>query len=112
MNIHFMRAELLTTLGEPKRLQIIEALVSAPKSVSELVELLHTSQPTVSKHLRILREAGVVSCKVEAQRRIYQLRSEPFQQLDAWLAAYRAMWEGRLDALENFLDAEDKNHAT
>ena len=56
-----MTAELLTTLGEPKRLQIVEALVSEPKSVSELVETLHTSQPTVSKHLRVLREAGVVS---------------------------------------------------
>jgi DNA-binding transcriptional ArsR family regulator len=107
-----MTAELLTTLGEPKRLQIVEALVSEPKSVSELVETLHTSQPTVSKHLRVLREAGVVSCEVVAQRRIYQLRREPFQQLDAWLQRYRALWEGHLDALENFLDTEDQQHAT
>ena len=102
-----MNAELLTILGEPKRLQIIEALGVEPKSVNELVVALDTSQPTVSKHLRILRDAEVVRCDVLAQKRIYQLRQEPFKQLDAWLQSYRRMWEGHLDALEDFLEEED-----
>ncbi len=102
-----MNAELLTTLGEPKRLQIIEALLSEPKSVNELVAALRTSQPTVSKHLKVLRDVGVVRCETRAQRRIYHLQQEPFQQLDAWLQSYRSMWEGHLDSLETFLDEED-----
>ena len=101
-----MNAELLATLGEPKRLQIVEMLSSASKSVNELVTALHTSQPTVSKHLRVLRDAGIVRCEVVAQQRIYHLQSAPFQELDAWLQSYRSLWEGRLDALENYLEEE------
>lgn len=102
-----MDAQLLNTIGEPRRLQIIEALLEEPRSVSDLVSYLNTSQPTVSKHLRVLREAGIVRCASVAQQRIYRLESKPFRELDAWLQKYRALWNASLDALEKFLDEED-----
>jgi DNA-binding transcriptional ArsR family regulator len=73
--------------------------------VGELVDVLGVSQPAVSKHLRVLREAGLVTARPDAQRRLYRLRPEPLQAVDEWLAPYRRLWSGRLDALERHLDA-------
>ena len=76
----------------------------AKQPVGELVGLLGLSQPAVSKHLRVLREAGFVEVRADAQRRLYRLRTEPLQDLDSWLQPYRALWSARLDALEQHLD--------
>ena len=102
-----MNAELLSTIGESNRLQIVEALLDKPCSVSELQDHLQASQPTVSKHLRVLRTAGIVTFDIVAQRRIYRLESEPFQEIDSWIQRYRVLWNSSLDALEKFLDEED-----
>ncbi len=91
-------------LAEPARRQILELLRQRERPVGELVERLKLSQPGVSKHLRVLREAGLVRVRPEGQRRWYGLRAEPFAELDAWLAPYREFWVGRLDALERHLD--------
>jgi DNA-binding transcriptional ArsR family regulator len=98
-------SDVLTILAEPTRRRILDLLLEAPRSVGELVSALDASQPTTSKHLRILREAGLVHVHPDAQRRVYQLRPERLAELDAWLAPYRRLWEGRLDALEAHLDA-------
>ena len=97
--------ELLAILAEPTRRAILDLLLEAPRSVGELVGRLEATQPTTSKHLRVLREAGLVHVHPEAQRRVYALRPERLAELDAWLAPYRRLWEGRLDALEAHLDA-------
>jgi DNA-binding transcriptional ArsR family regulator len=97
--------ELLAVLVEPTRRQILDLLLTGPRSVGELVADLDATQPTTSKHLRVLREAGLVHVHPDAQRRVYALRPEPLAELDAWLAPYRRLWEGRLDALERHLDA-------
>ncbi len=94
-------------LAEPSRRRILDLLRERERSVGELVEELQLSQPGVSKHLRVLREAGLVRVRVEGQRRLYQLRPEPLAELDIWLSPYRAFWSGRLDALENHLDRKD-----
>ena len=95
-------------LAEPTRRQILDELRSSERSVGELVDKLSISQPTVSKHLKVLRDGGLVSCRVAAQRRIYQLESAPFESLDAWLTPYRRMWNERLDALERHLDDQEE----
>ena len=92
-------------LAEPARRRILDLLLERPCSVGELVERLELSQPGTSKHLRVLREAGLVRVHRDAQRRLYELRPEPLLELDAWLRPYRALWEDRLDALERHLDA-------
>jgi DNA-binding transcriptional ArsR family regulator len=97
--------ELLAVLAEPTRLRILDLLLDQPRSVGELVADLDTTQPSTSKHLRVLREAGLVHVHPDAQRRVYALRPEPLAELDAWLTPYRRLWEGRLDALERHLDA-------
>ncbi len=102
-----MDVQILNTIGEPRRMQIVEALLEEPRSVSDLVTHLNTSQPTVSKHLRVLREAGIVQCDSVAQQRIYRLESKPFRELDAWIQNYRILWNKSLDALEKFLDEEN-----
>ena len=94
-------------LAEPSRRRILGLLRERERSVGELVTDLGLSQPGVSKHLRVLREAGLVEAHVEAQRRLYQLRPEPLAELDAWLSPYRHFWSGRLDALEAHLDGKD-----
>ncbi|MCW3020040.1 MAG: putative transcriptional regulator [Solirubrobacterales bacterium] len=94
-------------LAEPHRRQILELLASAERPVGELVAELELSQPAVSKHLRILREAGLVEARGDAQRRLYSLRPEPLQVIEEWLAPYRRMWASRLDDLEAHLDAMD-----
>lgn len=93
-------------LAEPARRQILDLLRDGERSVTELVADLRLSQPGVSKHLRVLREAGLVQARVDAQRRLYRLRPEPLAELDAWLAPYRRLWGARLDALEAHLAAE------
>lgn len=92
-------------LAEPTRRRILELLLERPHLVGELTERLGVSQPGTSKHLRILREAGFVRVRPDAQRRWYELRPEPLMELDAWLAPYRWLWEERFDALERHLDA-------
>jgi DNA-binding transcriptional ArsR family regulator len=94
-------------LAEPARRQILELLRQRERPVGELVERLSLSQPGVSKHLRVLREAGLVRVRPEGQRRWYGLRAEPLAELDAWLAPYRELWGGRLDALERHLDEQE-----
>ena len=91
-------------VSEPTRRQILELLRVRERPVNELVERVGLSQPGVSKHLRVLREAGLVRVRPEGRRRLYELRAEPLAELDAWLAPYREYWGGRLDALERHLD--------
>lgn len=91
-------------LAEPTRRRILDLLLVRPRLVGELTEALGLSQPGTSKHLRVLREAGLVRVRPEAQRRWYELRPEPLEELDAWLAPYRRYWSTQLDALERYLD--------
>jgi DNA-binding transcriptional ArsR family regulator len=94
-------------LAEPSRRRILELLRQEERPVGDLVEALPLSQPAVSKHLRILREAGLVACRAEAQRRVYRIRTEPLQELDDWLAPYRMLWGDALTALERQLGGPD-----
>jgi DNA-binding transcriptional ArsR family regulator len=92
-------------LAEPHRRRILDLLRVADRPVGDLVDALAVSQPAVSKHLRVLREVGLVEAHTDAQRRIYRLRPEPLRAIDEWLAPYRELWESRLDALARHLDA-------
>jgi len=94
-------------IAEPNRRAILTLLVSAQQSVGEIERRLRMSQPAVSKHLRVLRDAGFVESTVDAQRRLYRLRPEPFQEVDAWLAQFRKFWSAHIDALERHLDRMD-----
>src|SRR3954470_10824065 len=94
-------------IAEPNRRAILSLLVSSERSVGELEHRLRMSQPAVSKHLRVLRDAGFVESSVDAQRRLYRLKPEPLQELDAWLARFRRFWSGHVDALERHLDRMD-----
>jgi len=98
-------ASTFEALGEPRRREILDLLRGGERPVGELVERLTLSQPAVSKHLKVLREAGLVEVRQDAQRRWYRLRLEPLAEVDAWLAPYRALWDSSLDALERHLDA-------
>jgi DNA-binding transcriptional ArsR family regulator len=91
-------------IAEPNRRAILSLLVSSQQSVGEIESQLRMTQPTVSKHLRVLREAGFVESTVDAQRRLYRLTPEPLQELDAWLAPFRRFWSAHVDALERHLD--------
>ncbi|MZF88889.1 metalloregulator ArsR/SmtB family transcription factor [Streptomyces sp. SID5643] len=91
-------------LADPTRRRILGLLLGRPRLVGEVARELEMSQPRVSKHLRVLREAGLVTVRPEAQRRWYELRPEPLADLDAWLAPYRRLWTERLDALERHLE--------
>jgi DNA-binding transcriptional ArsR family regulator len=102
-----MALDALTVLAEPTRRRIVEALRLSESSVGDLVAGLHLSQPAVSKHLKVLREAGVVSARTAAQQRIYRLEPGPFRELDAWLTPYRRLWTRHLDALERHLDSKE-----
>ena len=95
----------LEVLAEPRRRQILDLLREAERPVGELVSALGVSQPGVSKHLRILREAGLVEVRRDAQRRLYRVSPAPLRELDDWLAPYRFMWGARLDDLERHLEA-------
>src|SRR5579862_5977791 len=102
-------------IAEPNRRAILSLLASSERSVGEIERHLRMAQPTVSKHLRVLREAGFVESRTEAQRRLYRLNPEPLMELDEWLAPFRRFWSRHLDALEKHLDRMDKlriNRAT
>ncbi len=91
-------------IAEPNRRAILSLLASSQQSVGDIARQLHMPQPTVSKHLRVLREAGFVESTVDAQRRLYRLRPEALQEVDAWLAPFRRFWSAHVDALERHLD--------
>lgn len=94
-------------IAEPNRRAILGLLASSERSVGEIERQLKMPQPSISKHLRVLREAGFVEARVEAQRRVYRIRPAPLMQVDAWLAPFRRLWSGHLDALERHLDRID-----
>src|SRR5437660_1390897 len=96
--------ESFEVIAEPNRRAILSLLVSSEQSVGEIERRLQMPQPAVSKHLRVLRDAGFVESTVDAQRRLYRLRPEPLQELDAWLAPFRRFWSAHVDALERHLD--------
>jgi DNA-binding transcriptional ArsR family regulator len=96
-------------IAEPNRRAILSLLVSSQQSVGEIERRLRMPQPTVSKHLRVLRDAGFVESKVDAQRRLYRLKPEPFQEVHDWLAQFRRFWSAHLDALERHLDRADQS---
>jgi len=95
--------EILSALAEPNRLQIVELLRRKPLAVGEIVERLRLRQPQVSKHLRVLSEAGLVEVHPRAQHRIYSLRAQPLKDLDSWLEPYRRTWDERFDQLDDVL---------
>jgi DNA-binding transcriptional ArsR family regulator len=95
-------------IAEPNRRAIMSLLVSSQQSVGEIERQLRMPQPTVSKHLRVLREAGFVESTVDAQRRLYRLKPEPLQEVDTWLAQFRRFWSAHMDALERHLDRVDR----
>lgn len=94
-------------VAEPNRRAILTLLASSERSVQEIEKRLRMPQPTVSKHLRVLRETGFVESRVDAQRRVYRIRPEPLMEIDAWLAGFRRFWSGHVDALERHLDRMD-----
>ncbi|MFG1998176.1 ArsR/SmtB family transcription factor [Spirillospora sp. NPDC048911] len=98
-------ASTFEVLAEPRRREILDLLRDGERLVGDLVERLALAQPTVSKHLKVLRGAGLVEVRQDAQRRWYRLRPEPLAEIDEWLAPYRRMWTHSLDALERHLDA-------
>ena len=98
---------LFEVIGDPSRRRVLDLLRDDDYSVSELVDALDMSQPAVSKHLRVLRDAGLVEARVDAQRRIYNLSPEPLAELDAWLTPYRRFWRGRLSSLQRHLARND-----
>lgn len=95
-------------LVEPNRRRILDLLRERERPVGDLVDALAVSQPAVSKHLRVLRDAGFVEVRPDAQRRLYRVRPEPLRAIDAWLEPYRALWASRLDDLERHLDVMEK----
>ena len=100
-----------TVLAEPRRRQILDLLLEAERPVGDLVHATAMSQPAVSKHLRVLRDAGLVDVRTDAQRRIYRVQADPLRSMDEWLEPYRRLWAVRLDALEQHLitmDDEDR----
>jgi DNA-binding transcriptional ArsR family regulator len=99
-------------IAEPNRRAILSLLVSSEQSVGDIERQLGMAQPTVSKHLRVLREAGFVESTVDAQRRLYRLKPEPLQEVDAWLAPFRRFWSAHIDALERHLDRMDRSTRT
>lgn len=99
-------------LAEPHRRRILDVLRHGEQPVGTLVQRLALSQPAVSKHLRVLREAGLVSTRIDAQRRLYRVRAQPLREVDDWLAPYRALWTHSLDQLEAHLDSmQEDTHA-
>ena len=91
-------------IAEPNRRAILSLLLTSERSVGEIEDRLRLSQPSVSKHLRVLKDAGFVDSRIDAQRRVYRLRPEPLMELDAWLAPFRRFWSRHVDALEQHLD--------
>src|SRR5437764_5242554 len=100
--------DVLDVIAEPPRRRILDAVREGERSVNDLVQQVGMHQPGVSRHLKVLRDAGLVEVRRDAQRRLYRLRPEPLMELDAWLEPYRAEWAGRLDALERHLGRTSK----
>jgi DNA-binding transcriptional ArsR family regulator len=98
-----MHPTFLSALAEPNRMRIVELLRDGPRPVGDIARRLRLRQPQVSKHLRVLNEAGLVEVHPLAQKRIYRLKSKPFEDLDSWLATFRRIWETRLDTLDEYL---------
>ncbi len=98
-----MDAQVLTALAEPNRRRIVELLRDGPRPVGKIAERLRLRQPQVSKHLRVLSDAGLVAVRPAANQRIYQLQAKPFKELDSWLDTFREAWEDRLDKLDDYL---------
>ncbi len=94
-------------LADHTRAGIVEALADSGQTVNQIVARFSLSQPSISRHLRVLREAGLVSVHPDGQRRVYRLDPAPLREIDAWLERYRQFWSGRLDDLERFMDEED-----
>lgn len=103
-------ASTFEVVAEPRRREILDLLRSGERLVGELVAQLDLTQPTVSKHLKVLRSAGLVEVRQDAQRRWYRLRPQPLAEIDAWLTPYRRMWQASLDALERHLDTRPEDH--
>jgi DNA-binding transcriptional ArsR family regulator len=99
-------------IAEPRRRAILSLLASSQQSVGDIERQLGMPQPTVSKHLRVLREAGFVEAKVDAQRRLYSIKPEPLREIDAWLEPFRQFWSARVDALERHLDRMEQSTQT
>ena len=99
-------------IAEPNRRAILSLLGSSEQSVGEIERRLRMAQPTVSKHLRVLRDAGFVESTIDAQRRLYRLKPKPFQELDMWLAQFRRFWSAHIDALERHLERMDQSTPT
>ena len=97
--------DVLEVIAEPTRRRILDAVREGERSVGELVEQVGMHQPGVSRHLKVLRDAGLVEVRRDAQRRLYRVRAEPLHSIDEWLAPYRAMWSAHLDDLERHLDS-------
>lgn len=102
-----MNAAVFDTLADPSRRRILGLLLDGERSAGEIVEALGLNQPAVSKHLKVLREAGFADVRVDAQRRLYRLRPEPLAEIDAWLEPFRRYWAKKLDKLERYLDEEE-----
>jgi DNA-binding transcriptional ArsR family regulator len=102
-------ASVFEIIAEPNRRAILSLLVSSEQSVGEIERQLRMPQPAVSKHLRVLRDAGFVESTIDAQRRLYRLRPEPLQEVDAWMAQFRRFWSAHVDALERHLDRMDRS---
>ena len=100
------------TIAEPNRRALLDLLATSERSVGELQRLLRIPQPSVSKHLRVLREAGFVESRVDAQRRVYRLRPERLMEVDSWLAPFRRFWSAHVDALERHLDRMERRPVT
>lgn len=98
--------EAISVLGDPSRRRIVELLSQAPRSVNAIQKEFELSQPAVSQHLRVLREAGIVDVEIDAQRRIYRLRFEPLDEIATWITTVRRFWERRLEAMEEALNEE------
>ena len=98
-------------IAEPNRRALLRLLATSERTVGELQRLLRMPQPSVSKHLRVLRDAGFVESRVDAQRRVYRLRPEPFMEVDSWLAQFRGFWSAHVDALERHLDRLERQPA-
>src|SRR2546423_2365221 len=108
-NVYFNMESAFAIIAEPNRRAILSLLASSQRSVGEIERQLRLPQPTVSKHLRVLRDAGLVESSVDAQRRLYRLNPEPLQEVAAWLAPFRRFWSAHVDALERHLDRMDQS---
>jgi len=105
-----MKAMTLSALAEPNRLRIVELLREKPYPVGQIARRLRLRQPQVSKHLRVLSEAGLVQPRPDAQQRIYHLQAKPFKELDSWLETFRRVWDARLDTLDDYLQDLKEKH--